>query len=159
MGARSRERIRCLPLIDQFGVDLFEGLNVFLPSEGNADLEGQSKPVLVGKVDSVEPAYLKDGNLGYLIDPDKVDALLASGTGVGDKEVFQGGRSVGVAGTDYTSSEAHGRMLQWMADNRRDAVADERPFYEISYPDGRRFGSGTPASILLSWWATGRFSS
>ncbi len=28
---------------------------------------------------------------------------------------------------------------------------------EHQTPDGRRFGSGTPASILLSWWATGRF--
>lgn len=64
-----------------------------------------------------------------------------------------------VAGTDYTSGETYGRMLQWMADNRRDAVAEGRPFYEVSYPDGRRFGSGTPASILPVWWATGRFSS
>ena len=40
-----------------------------------------------------------------------------------------------------------------------DAIADGRPFYEISYPDGRRFGSGTPSSILPVWWATGRFSS
>ncbi len=64
-----------------------------------------------------------------------------------------------VAGTDFTSRAVYDRMLQWMADNRRDATAAGRPFYEISYPDGRRFGSGTPASILLSWWATGRFSS
>ena len=64
-----------------------------------------------------------------------------------------------VAGTDYAGRDVHDRMLQWMVDNRRDAIADGRPFYEISYPDGRRFGSGTPSSILPVWWATGRFSS
>jgi hypothetical protein len=62
-----------------------------------------------------------------------------------------------VAGSTYTQTEIHDRMLDWMTANRRDAVAAGRPFYEVSYPDGRRFGSGTPASILLSWWATGRF--
>jgi len=62
-----------------------------------------------------------------------------------------------VAGTSYTQTEIYDGMLNWMTENRRDAAAEGRPFYEVSYPDGRRFGSGTPASILLSWWATGRF--
>lgn len=61
------------------------------------------------------------------------------------------------AGTTYTETNVYARMLDWMAANRHDAAAQDRPFYEVSYPDGRRFGSGTPASILLSWWATGQF--
>jgi len=55
-------------------------------NSGGEDLEGQSKPVLIGKYRNIEPAFLKDGSLGYMIDPAKCDSL---------SEVYQNGRPVG----------------------------------------------------------------
>lgn len=66
-------------------------------NEGGADAEGRSKPVLVGKVDNVNPFPLNDGNNGYMIDPDKVDSI--------DK-LYERGVDVGAAGTDYTDNGA-----------------------------------------------------
>lgn len=56
--------------------------------EGGDDIEGDTKPLLVGKVDVLDPVFLKDGNLGHLIDGDKVDAI---------DDVHEGGNSVGSA--------------------------------------------------------------
>ncbi len=76
-------------------------------NEGGQDLEGQSKPRLYGKHDNINPPPLSDGNNGYMIDPEKVDSLLASGGATaGDQKVFQAGYPVGVAGTDYTDNVA-----------------------------------------------------
>lgn len=74
--------------------DVFAGTG---GNEGGDDLEGRSTGVLLGRYDNIEPAMLADGNLGYMIDPDKCDALDA---------VYQRGFSVGTAGTDWTDNVA-----------------------------------------------------